>query len=600
MSVPGDRERDGLRSAREEGGWLIDGERALFAFHHPAASVAGRPARSHAVLIWEPLGCDRMLLHAAHRRLAERLAAAGFPTLRFDPTGMGDASDSPRSPGWTAARWCEDAAAAAAWLRAESGAHRLAVHGTRLGATLALRLEAAETAMLWGPFLDGRAFLRAERALGRLLDANRVGRRPARAEPGERELMGFVYPRETLASIEALSAGEPPSKSLRRVHLVGWDATSPEASLAHHLAEAGVDVAFASGHATLAEDVVSRQVLPEALIDRWVDWLVTVDEAARVGHEGPTAPEVVSDSARAGSRPAGLAFVSRAVVDRGPPSPARVEEATVWLAPDRGIFGVSTTPVGGEEAPPLSKGGPGLVLVNGGHNHRVGINRNYTEWAREAAAAGTPALRFDVRGLGDSPALDPADRAVLYREATRADVLEAVDWMAGRTPAGVVLAGLCAGGYQALGAACDDARVRGLVLLDLLRWELDAPTRGQRGFWSRRRSDWARWRTRLPGPLGRPPSRLARALRALTGRGTRVLMISCEQGGAAEEVERALGAERPTLEATGCFALEVLSDTDHLFSPLWAQEYVASRLADFLSDLRDGPGARLPGDPGPC
>ncbi|MCP4069499.1 MAG: alpha/beta fold hydrolase, partial [Phycisphaeraceae bacterium] len=135
----------------------------------------------------------------------------------------------------------------------------------------------------------------------------------------------------------------------------------------------------------------------------------------------------------------------------------------------------------------------------------MGINRNYTEWAREAALSGVTTLRFDIRGLGDSRPRHPEDLNRLYRDETREDVIAAIDLLADRDDCdGVVLCGLCAGAYQAFHAARVDPRVVGLVLLDLLRWDPDGPLIRRRGFWTRRRQNLERW---------------ARAVRSFSGLG---------------------------------------------------------------------------------
>jgi len=108
-------------------------------------------------------------------------------------------------------------------------------------------------------------------------------------------------------------------------------------------------------------------------------------------------------------------------LDDGQPGP--IEEEAVYFGGDGGLFGIlSHARVAGD-----SKPSPALIFVSGGNNMRAGINRNYTEWARDAALRGTTTLRFDIRGLGDSPPLLLEDLNQLYLSKTRDDLRAAID-----------------------------------------------------------------------------------------------------------------------------------------------------------------------------
>ncbi len=106
----------------------------------------------------------------------------------------------------------------------------------------------------------------------------------------------------------------------------------------------------------------------------------------------------------------------------------------------------------------------GIVIVVGGPQTRVGSHRQFVLLARALAAAGHPALRFDVRGMGDSTG------AQRNFEHLAPDISAAIDALQARCPAvrRVVLWGLCDAASAAL-LYCDetrDPRIAGLCLLN--------------------------------------------------------------------------------------------------------------------------------------
>jgi alpha-beta hydrolase superfamily lysophospholipase len=116
----------------------------------------------------------------------------------------------------------------------------------------------------------------------------------------------------------------------------------------------------------------------------------------------------------------------------------------------RMLYGVTESP----ERPPVG----GIVLVHGWGGCRVGPHRMLVEMARELAAQGFVALRFDLTGRGES-AGDPlaSDLDAMIDDACAAlDVLRSR--LAPGTPLGLL--GMCSGGNVALGAAAlrDDVR----------------------------------------------------------------------------------------------------------------------------------------------
>jgi pimeloyl-ACP methyl ester carboxylesterase len=128
------------------------------------------------------------------------------------------------------------------------------------------------------------------------------------------------------------------------------------------------------------------------------------------------------------------------------------------------LFGESGGLLGILSEPGATSNRPTVILLNAGLVHRVGPFRMSVELARSLAAAGFPALRMDLSGLGDSAPRpgesDPGARVL-------ADVRDAMDFLGRRYGARqFIVAGLCLGAINAHRAAVSDARVVGAVLLD--------------------------------------------------------------------------------------------------------------------------------------
>jgi exosortase A-associated hydrolase 1 len=110
-----------------------------------------------------------------------------------------------------------------------------------------------------------------------------------------------------------------------------------------------------------------------------------------------------------------------------------------------------------------------LLVVVGGPQVRAGSHRQFTTLCRAVAAAGVPAMRFDVRGMGDSSG------PLHTFEHIGPDIGAALDALQARLPQvrRVVLWGLCDGASAALlyvnahqTERLPDARVAGLVQLN--------------------------------------------------------------------------------------------------------------------------------------
>ena len=404
--------------------WIPTPGGQVFAGYHPPARES---VRRSAVLLCDPFGWHRMVLHATYREIALRLSTAGFPVLRVDYPGTCDSEGTPRQ----VARldtWLAGLDAAADVLKIASGATQLALFGALLGGSLAVmfagRRSDVTTLVLWGAYLQGRTAVRTEIAAATAATPIPQNGLPPGGVAGDREAFGFLLTAEfidDMRRVDLLGAAVP---SARRALVLPRAATPTDSKrLAEHLANAGVAVELRETSLDDLEAILHSAGAghPKATIDDIATWLERqfpeLDTAPATRAPGPT--EVVL-----------------------PIGGTRVREAAVFFGAHGGLFGIISEPIG------LPVREPAVVLVSGGRNHRSGINRNYTEWARKLASLGHRVLRIDLRGLGDSP-LGPRRRRVLYSREGRHDVLDAVAWLNERGAERVACVGLCAGSYQA-------------------------------------------------------------------------------------------------------------------------------------------------------
>lgn len=175
--------------------------RRLFGIFHPPE---GPPTldRPGAVLC-KPFGQEAIRAHRMMRVLAERLARAGHPVLRFDYFGTGDSMGDDLDGDLEG--WATDVLEADRELQSRPGAGRTVWIAMRLGGAVALRAaqlapEGLERLILWDPILDGERYLRnlRERHVMSLGDAFSVMPKPAPSvlalEPGRYrdEAIGFA------------------------------------------------------------------------------------------------------------------------------------------------------------------------------------------------------------------------------------------------------------------------------------------------------------------------------------------------------------------------------------------------------------------------
>lgn len=191
--------------------------------------AAGATQGQAAALICSPLGHEDVRAGFVLRRLAQRLADAGVPALRFDYYGCGDSLGE--SVEASCARWQEDIIEAFKELVGRTRAARITAVGVRLGATLlggvAGHLDLARW-VLWDPVGQGSDhYAEMVAAHARYLRAvQHLQFRRAR-RPGAEELLGTTYSETALRELKGMVLG--PGSNASAVP-VKWLATGRSSS----------------------------------------------------------------------------------------------------------------------------------------------------------------------------------------------------------------------------------------------------------------------------------------------------------------------------------------------------------------------------------
>jgi alpha-beta hydrolase superfamily lysophospholipase len=550
-----------------------------------------------------------MSVHRAYRHLAERLAARGFPALRFDHDGTGDSAGRFDDPGRVRA-WTESIKAAVSEARARSGSNAVALFGVRLGATLAVaaasEIADVQALILWAPIVSGRVHVRELHAF-RLLKKVRAGNRaaPARSDGGA-EVGGFVFGRETLADLSGIdllamvggAGGKAPCKGaliLSRSERPAAD----ETRLAEGMRARGVEVGLLpeSGYAKMIRDDPYDTVVPAAGLDAIVDWL-----------DRERYPE-----RRGGGAPGEGRASFQLVAGDGKP---HLTETPLLFGQEKRLIGVLTEP-----PEPLDRRHPVFIFLNVGANHHVGPHNMNVTLSRELASLGYPAFRMDAAGLGDSPAARGSRENRIYTKDAIADVRSAMALLREmRKMERFVLVGVCSGAYLAYHAAVEDVRVVGQVLLSPFAFEWkegdsvavkprktyrsnrayaralldrqvwlrilrgDVEARGIAGVVLERvrkelEAAAASARARLQGKQSE--NHVLRAFRAMSARGVETLVILSFDDGGVDMIQTYLGADGRKMRGRKHFEMEIIEGLDHAFQSLESQQVLADKLTRY-------------------
>ncbi|HVY14539.1 MAG TPA: alpha/beta hydrolase [Rhodopila sp.] len=396
-----------------------------------------------AVLICSGLNWDMVRAHHPLRNLADELAIAGYPAMRFDYPDTGDSAEDPeRTELWET--WRKSIHAALDHLRRETGARRVILCGVRIGATLATlaaeQRDDVAALVLLAPVLRGRSYVQQLQMQARL--ENRAAVLP----DGGLELHELYLGAETLeriAQVDLRNASLPPDLP------VGLFMQAPSklgADCERAWRQKGADVT-STDFACLAPMLQPIEGLDTRPMDfspllAWMRQVVPTPPVSVVGAAGPAAV---------------LA------------APGWVE-TPLRFGPDDALFGMFCRPDG-------DAGDLAVIIGNTGLNPHYGVARFAVQFARDLARSGIASFRIDFAGLGDSA--DRTDKipvsAPEFNIDRSADIGAAIDLLSQLGYRRFAVHGICSGAYHALHGAVADQRI-GVVLmvnLPVLEWRSD-------------------------------------------------------------------------------------------------------------------------------
>lgn len=234
------------------------------------------------MVLCHPMGEEYTRFHRALRRLSDRLAAAGFPVLRFDLYGCGDSSGE--SEQGRLDRWCADVATAAGEMRQRARVKEICLIGLRLGGSLSIIAGAeqgdVDGMVLWDPVVSGRDYLEELNALHqRMLLCAHV--KPSRDQPGQasQEILGFPLTDSLCSDLEALDLLAVQQRPAHNMLLIESNPRTGIQQLVDHLKGKGIDLSlecFPDPRLWVWEEAVGRVLVPSQILQSVVSWTCEV------------------------------------------------------------------------------------------------------------------------------------------------------------------------------------------------------------------------------------------------------------------------------------------------------------------------------------
>ena len=373
---------------------------------------------------------------------ARAFSQIGIGTLILDLRGTGDSEGDFVDATWES--WRGDLQRGVHWLRSQAGGCTT-LWALRLGAVLASQVArdvgAIERLLLWQPVMDSKQaftqFLRIRIAaeMGLADRVKTTGELRDRSAQGESiEVSGY---RLGPALVRALDETNFDSSAISGAVRLDWIEV---------LARKEDELAPVTQKRMEAMRQAGASVLPGSVVGP-AFWQV---------HEREVAPMLIQETtARALTWTSGKQAPGQSVQFAAPDNRTGAEMPMGFVCGTDYLIGV------------LHKGADDatvgvVIVVAGGPQYRVGAHRQFVTMARRLASAGSPVLRFDLRGMGDS-----TGEHLGYQHA-EVDIRSAVDSLMMNQPQlrQVVLLGECESASGILFYAWKDPRISGTVLIN--------------------------------------------------------------------------------------------------------------------------------------
>lgn len=522
--------------------------------------------------------------------LADQLARAGHAVLRFDYLSTGHSADGDLS----VAGMVEDVLIASRTIASLTGIRFTVLMGVRLGAAVALmaadKVQGLAGIVLLAPVLSGAAFMRETRMAATISSLSRLDPVPAAGSDQVLNTNGFKWSpafQSEVSKIDMRAAAAPGVPSL--LMAVRGDRLSVKVSEAWCAAgDAASNVPF-HDYMDWMQDPTTHSN-PTDSFARIVDWvrsLPLTDSLAR------TTPEY---------------DVSCALTGKG------FVEEPIRFGANNAVFGILCRPSG------VVTNEVAALMIHEGSSHAIGDGRAYVVLARELARAGYVSLRFDLTGMGDSPAHGNS-RNPHYDPERIAECVAGLDVLEQAGCGKAVTLGLCSGAYMAQETALVDERVVGGVLInpqkivwhygDDIRIVIRDSKRSLKAYLRAMRNpgEWRRLlfgkvdfkgilrvlgkrgliRARravtnlLPPAEGSERKQAHEKLRRLSQRGVLMTLLMSDEDPGLDEVKMQLGLKGKLLADYPPLRLIVLDRADHHFNGTHARQRHTSVVLDVMA-----------------
>jgi pimeloyl-ACP methyl ester carboxylesterase len=536
----------------------------------------GACAKNLAVLFVSPWGLEEFLTRKFFRYLAERFAAEGIASLRFDLPGTGNASDSPSEDGIEA--FANAISASAEQLRALSGVSRIVVLGQGLGAALAYRFaaEAGDIAglALLAPVVKGRNYLRELKLWSKFVDDG-LGLKPEDRDSTPGTIAGIDMPERLAAELKGFNVTGLEICSEMPVMLAPRPEIQVDPDLNARLVASGCIVTNGvyKDYDTLLSGV-SPPELPRAFAEDLVTWLRSL-------------PEWAEPSLKA----------SRAILG-GEIEGGHYRETPLRFGDNNRLIGTLCKPAG-------QSNGVTAVILSTSYDYQIGWGRTSVQLARRLAENGVTSLRFDGADIGDSPPVPGRRPQVLYTAEQVEDAelaFQALEAL-GLSDNCLVI-GRCSGAYTAFRTALNGGHWKGCVVVNSygFHWRFIGLPGTLQQYWARARGPGVfarllagrihvravgvniivrlldrlsrrlgRFIPQLPGIVQRN-RKVRAAFRKLEDHGTRLAIVYSEGDEAMASFLIHFGRNAEGLAAFSNARLHLIPNADHNLTPRPARE----------------------------